>query len=445
MNAVALRSGSTARHIPPEVKALLSALQLSEPELAPLKTLSSEEWASLLSFSDLAHLTLQIAQLPMDGFPDWVVERLRSNLEDNVLRYERIKSTYRETTEALDRAGVEHLVIKGFTQSPDYVADPQFRAQSDIDFFCPPESIWAARDALYAIGYKAHGEKASYARADHLETLVRLGDWQWKGNPFDPGMPLGIELHFCLWNERVSHIRIPEIDLFWARRTTRVVNGFSFSCLSPIDHMAYFALHILRNLFIGDWIVHHVFELAVFLHSHADDDSFWRLWYQFHPPSLRSYQTIAFFYAYSWFNCRLHPLAAQEIDRLPASRRSWLSCFSGSALEHMFHQNKDSLWLYLSFFTSRREKWKILTQVLLPFRISSIRSPAVQMRNRRITLPSGRPLWLQYVAYLLNRSTNYGRTCLVVLWRGLRWKLWQFPYVKPALEWPKGTLNRDVS
>src|ERR1700684_3378694 len=47
------------------------------------------------------------------------------------------------------------------------------------------------------------------------------------------------------------------------------------ACLSPVDHLAYIALHILRNILLGDWIVHHVRELAVFLHSHADDDGFW--------------------------------------------------------------------------------------------------------------------------------------------------------------------------
>jgi hypothetical protein len=424
MNTFALRSGTTARHIPPEVKALLRALQLSNPEMTRLKKLSNEEWASLLTFSDLAHLTLPIAQLPMDGFPDWVVERLRCNLADNALRYERIKATYREAADALDRAGVEHLVIKGFTQSPDYVPDPRFRAQSDIDIFCPLESVGAARDALFTIGYKPSDAKVSYARADHQEPMIRPGDWQWRGNPFDPEMPLGIELHFCLWNEKVSHIRIPEIELFWARRTVRMVSGFSFSCLSLVDHLAYFALHILRNLFIRDWIIHHVFELAVFLHSHAEDDSFWQLWHESHSPALRSYQAIAFYHAHSWFDCRLHPLAAHEIDRIPASRQSWLLRFSDSALESMFLPNKDSLWLHLSFFTSPWDKWKLLRQVLLPRQIGSIRSPAVQMLgNKRITQPFGRPLWVQYIAYLFNRSVNYGRTGLVVLWRGLCWNL----------------------
>ncbi|MGA2170443.1 MAG: hypothetical protein ABSG62_19795, partial [Terracidiphilus sp.] len=90
---------------------MLSALQLSRPETTPLKQLSDQEWTSLLAFSDLAHLTLKIAQLPMTGFPHWVIERLKTNLADNARRFDRVKATYREAAEALKQAGAEHVVI----------------------------------------------------------------------------------------------------------------------------------------------------------------------------------------------------------------------------------------------------------------------------------------------------------------------------------------------
>jgi hypothetical protein len=423
MNVSTLESGKTALRIPPEVKALLCALQLSKPDTTSLDKLSEKEWASLLDFCDIAHLTLPIAQLPMGRFPCWVVERLRTNLADNALRFERVKATYREAAEALGRANVEHIVFKGFTQSPDYVADPRRRRQSDIDIFCPPESINAANGALRAIGYQPSDAQISYALADHDATLVRTGDWHWKGNLFDPEMPLGIELHFCLWNERVSQIRVPETGLFWQRRTTREVNGLLFSCLSSADHLAYLTLHILRNLFLGDWIVHHVRELAFFLHSRADEEDFWQTWKGTHSPSLRSFEAIVFYYARAWFDCRLHPLAAHEIDILPAARRSWLQCFAGSAFEVMFEPNKDYLWLQLSLLSSRREKLKILRRTLIPGRILPISSPYVRMRNKRLFQSNGSPLWRQYISYLISRSVVHCRVNIATLTRGLRWRL----------------------
>lgn len=423
MNTSTFEVINSKHQIPSEFASLLPALQLSNPNTARLKRLSDNEWSSLLALCDLAHLTLQIAQLPLDTCPLWVVERLKTNLADNALRFERVKATYREAAEALDSAGAEHIVIKGFTQSPDYVADPRFRSQSDIDIFCPAQSIDAANGALQAIGYAPFTVGISYARTDHLPVLVRPGDWQWKGNPFDPEMPLSIELHFCLWNDRVSRICVPDAARFWERRTKREVEGLSFPCLNSVDHLAHFTLHILRNLIGSNWIVHHVCELAAFLHSHADDDTFWCDWHKAHSSSLRSLQAIAIYYARTWFDCRLHPLAAEEIDRIPVTRQRWLHLSAGSALESMFHQNKDSLWLYLSLLSSRWDKWRIIRRALIPTSIGSMHSPAVLSRNRRLLPVAGRPLWQLYIQYLFSRSMDWVRSDLVTLSRGFWWHI----------------------
>jgi hypothetical protein len=424
MNVPTLEVEKEALRIPYEVKALLSALKVSEPDTASLERLSDAEWTRLLAFSDIAHLTLPTARLALKGSPNWVAERLKENLEDNAIRFERVKATYREAANALDRAGVDHLVIKGFTQAPDYVAEPRFRLQSDIDIFCQPKTIDTAESALLAIGYESSGKSFSLT-VDHEPILVRTADWRWRGNLFDPEMPLGIELHFCLWNERVSHILMPEVHQFWERRTKREIDGFSFSCLSSIDHLAHFTLHILRNIFLGDWIVHHVRELAVFLHTHADDDKFWRAWNEQHSASLRTMGAVVFCYARAWFNCRLHPVAVQEIERIPAMRRSWLRHFSGSALEVMFEQNKDVLWLQLSFASSPMEKLRVLRETLIPVRIGSIDSPVVKVRNKRLIRNAGSHPLQQYVSYLVSRTAEHGRANLSTLGRGLGWHLSQ--------------------
>lgn len=423
MDGSIFATGKRAPRMPSEVAALVSAFQLNEPDTTHLKKLSDEEWTSLLAFCKVANLTLPLAHLSLEDFPHWVVERLTTNLADNALRFEFVKATYREAAEAIGRAGVEHIVIKGFTQSPDYVADPRLRAQNDIDIFCPSESIEAALAALTDIGYKQFSENFSYALADHKPTLARNGDWKWRGNSFDPEMPLSIEVHFCLWNERVSQIKIPEVELFWKRRRIREVDGLSFPCLNPVDHLAYHTLHIVRDLFRGDWIVHHVRELASFLHFHADDEMFWRSWVETHSSSLRTFETIAIHYARAWFGCRLHPLATLEIDRLSPTRRSWLQRFSNSALDNMFEQNKDSLWLQLTFVSSRSQRWTMLKRSLIPAHIGSITSPHIQLRNKRLLPSSGKPFWQQYIAYLISRSAGYIRADCATLWRGLRWRL----------------------
>jgi hypothetical protein len=280
-----------------------------------------------------------------------------------------------------------------------------------------------------AIGYRSHEE--DMAIADHTAALARLGNWKWRGNPFDPEMPLGIELHFCLWNERVSLIRIPEVELFWERRTTRVVDGLSFSCLSPVDHLGYLALHILRNIFLNDWIVHHVRELAIFLDAQANDDDFWQSWCEFHGPSLRSFEAIAFYYARAWFGCRLHHQVEQTIANLPARQHSWLQRFSGSSLDVMFRQNKDSVWLHLCLVSSHRDQWKILTRCLIPPRIAAIGAPSVNVRHKRPVSSSGSNPLGQYVRYLVSRSAAHGRASFKTLTKGLGWRLSQLRLLTP--------------
>ena len=418
-----------APRIPSEVAAVLAALHLSDPDTSLLKALDDREWSRLLEFCNTAHLTLQLAQVATDGFPDWVVDRLRANLADNALRFEQIKAIYREAAKALDDVKVEHIIVKGFTQAPDYVADPRLRRQSDLDFFCPPGRIDDARAALEAVGYKSYDVIKEIA--DHTSVLVRLGNWQSRGNPFDPEMPLGIDLHFCLWNERVSLIRIPDVELFWERRTRRVVDGLSFPCLSPVDHLGYLSLHILRNIFLYDWIVHHVRELAIFLNSHADDDAFWQSWCEIHSPSLRSYEAIAFYYARAWFGCRLHHQAAQEIANLGVLQQSWLQRFSGSSLDVMFRQNKDSVWLHLSFVSAHRDRWKILRRCLIPPRIAPIGAPSVNMRHKRLITSTGSNPLRQYIAYLISRSAAHGRASFTTLAKGLGWHLSQYRLLVP--------------
>ncbi len=421
MLTFSFQSAYASARIPSEVKALLFALQLRDPDLSQLVRLDDDGWTRLLSYCDVAHLTLSVAQLPASCMPHWVSKRLNGNLADNALRFERVKATYREACAALDRAGIEHLVIKGFSQSPDYVADPRLRAQSDIDILCLPECIETASKAMQSIGYRPSDAEPSYVLADHAPTLVRIGNWMWKGNSFDPEMPLSLELHFCLWNEPVSQIPMPEVSAFWERRSYRDLDGLAFPSLSRADQLAYMTLHILRNLFLRAWIIHHVRELAVFLHNHADDDMFWHNWNKIHSSRMRSIQAIAFYYAHAWFSGRLHPVVAREIDGLPANLRGWLDRFCGSALESMFRLNKDFVWLQLMLVPTMAGKLMILRRAFLPARIARIGALPIRIENRELVPSREARRWQQYIAYLYSRTLVYARTNMTTLARGFRW------------------------
>ena len=421
MNSKYVGDGNLSFRIPEEVAALIPALQLREPNTARLRELSDQKWSDLLDFCDLAHLTLTLAQLPEDDLPPWVTERIRTNVIDNTQRFKRVKDTYKEAAEALSAVGVEHIVIKGFTQCPDYVELPGFRVQSDLDLYCPAK-IDTARVALEAIGYIVFAGLSS-KRTDHISTMVRLGDWRWSGNHYDPEMPLSIEPHFCLWNTATSLFSVPEIATFWERRVIRRLEDIYFPCLNYVDQLGYLALHILRNILQRDWVIHHVRELAFFLHAHANDDAFWTTWSETHDASLRSLEAISFYYARAWFGCDLHRQVEEAISSLPPGQLEWLRRFTGSALEVMFHQNKDSVWLHLSLLKSSEAKRRLLKRFFIPTSVSSVTTLGMEIQNRRPRLPSKLHPYVQYLGYLAMRGTSYSYVNLTAVLRGLIWRL----------------------
>ncbi|HYK37876.1 nucleotidyltransferase family protein [Alloacidobacterium sp.] len=414
-------NGICAPRIPRELAALIAALQLKGATTEGLLELQEHEWESLLKFCDPAHLTLPLAQVAVSGFPLWVGERLKKNLADNAARFSRVETTYREVAAALDQAGVEYVVLKGFTQAPDYVSDVRLRMQSDLDLYCRKEMIVRARDALMNIGYQSE-QTIDYSRSDHLPTMIRKGDWQWGGNAFDPEMPLSVELHFCLWNETVSKFPVPETDRFWERRIRRSLVGLSFPDLHPIDHLGFMALHILRGLLAGDWIIHHVHEMATFLHRHAKEDAFWRHWKEAHNDSFRALQAIAFFLARCWFCCDIHSDVQSQIEALPPVQTEWLERFAGSALENMFRKNKDSAWLHASLIKAPHKKVAAIWQAIMPLQvrgIPTIDNPAVRTKNRQYNDLRISNKYIRYVLYISDRTIDHLRPIPALVMHGL--------------------------
>jgi Uncharacterised nucleotidyltransferase len=406
--------------VPLELSALMSALRLGDASTEALQQLPDDRWHELLDFADLSHMTLSLSQVPNRGFPTWVIERLRKSALDNAERYERVKSTYIEAAAALDHAQVEHIVLKGFTQTPHYVRNPRLRVQSDLDLFCQREEIERARAALEAIGYESD-KSVNYGRADHLPALVRLGSWKWQGNHFDPAMPLSIELHFVLWNEGVTLLSIPDIKSFWERRKFRTVEGVAFAGLSDGDHLSYLALHTLRNIVAGDWVIHHVYELANFLHRHSDDLEFWQCWKQTYSRKLRLLAAIAFVYAGCWFHCKMNEEVEAEIEALPEEIKSWLRTFGGSSLEGMFRPNRDWVWLHTALLTSAKDRRHVVSRALIPKHIPKKSSAAISLNLRRTITAKSRNPRIQYFLFLGSRVAKHLSMVSITLWRWVGW------------------------
>lgn len=399
MQRQVIGTGGLRACIPREIVALIEALQFQAASTHRLRELDDAAWKSLLRFSDFAHLTLALAQTPHAGIPSWVEQRLQQNLEHTAIRFERVRVRYREAADALSAAAIPHVVLKGFTQAPEYVRHPRLRAQSDLDFYCPPERIPAASAALERLDYRPVRDREYYRLADHVPTLARPTTWVWKGNIFDPEKPLTIELHFCLWNSNLTKLPIPGVERFWDRRVLRNIDGLHFPALNSVDHLGYLALHTLREVIAGGWMGNHLYEVAGFLHRHADDQEFWREWQSDHDPQLRRFETVVFSMAERWFACRIPVLVRTQMELLTQPLRAWCMRFGAAPLESKFRPNRDGRLLQFLMADTWAAKRVALVRTVVPGRMArpgeSVVPPAFRARRGN--------KYVDYIWYLCRR------------------------------------------
>lgn len=408
--------------LPIHVRAVLSALRCSGAGLGCLRELDDSQWDDLLRFSDAMHVTLAFSAASRgEGVPDWVRTRLERNVSDNSERFNRIKSAYSELAQALDAQGLEHIVLKGFSQWPGQI-DPRSRMQSDMDLYLPRESVLAARDIAGSLGYEAvkgFEKKAS----DHLPIMIRRNGWQWNGNFFDPEMPLAVELHFQFWDKPLSRFGPDSLSCFWERRTRFEIDGFRFPTLDLADSLGYACLHMLRHLIRDAVLTHHVYELAQFLHANAGNSAFWERWRALHDDRLRTLEACCFRLAHAWFDCSLNPFALEEMERLPRSVQNWFQHFGTTPLLAAFRPNKDSLWLQVSLVEAAADKRAVIRERLMPMTRPPLEAAAI-----RDFSPDGRPRKrmlsgrsTKYVAYLASRVGYHAAIGPRTLWNGARW------------------------
>jgi hypothetical protein len=408
---------------PRHVAALFSALQFRDPRPECLRALNDAEWRALLAFSTRAHLRLILGSRCQEHLPGWVRERIAINLADNTERVARIGRAYQEIAEALRQAGAEHLVMKGFAQFPCFVPELRLRPQSDIDLYCPPGSLLAARDALLKVGYEPD-RAPSHDRPDHLPALVRWNGWEWRGNPFDPEMPPAVELHHRFWDASRARFGPADLAAFWSRRIERSAGLLRFPALYAVDSFGCLALHALRDLLYGGLLPCHIYELGYFLHQNAENGSLWAMWLDWHDNELRSMATIPAMLAAAWFDPQLPAAVAEQARRLPGIVPRWYREFSDSPIRSLFYPNKDAVWLHVGLVRSPLDRASVFIRRLFPLWVPKLNSRWVQEEPGSVGEGRQRPIqkYIRYLVWFVTRAIRHLRMLPPVLWRGAR--LW---------------------
>lgn len=410
--------------MPAQCAAMLAALQFQQARPEGLGSLTAEDWNDLLTRAEFARLMVPLSQTCAEFMPEWVRARVERNIGATAERFERIKAEYTVVAAAFQQAGVGHLILKGFALCPDFVAHPRFRMQSDIDIFCPPGEIERAVEALHAIGYET-GTDADYLLGHHLPPLSKKTNWKWRGDLFDPELPVALEMHFRFSDEVLERFTPQGLDQLWDRRVVHRVDEIEFPTLSTVDHFGYSALHVVRHLFEGLTPIYSVYEVARFLDRHSANDALWNQWRTLHDNSARPVEAVCCKLAQAWFGCHLHPAVQQEIDALPESVHTWFRVYANSPLEAWFRPNKDAVWLYAAMSPTPRARRAIIRDSLIPRRLPRYIAERYDPEaSNPVTMPNR---WSvagakNYLRYTQSRLKFHGGTLPTAIWTGLR--LW---------------------
>ncbi|HXJ40125.1 MAG TPA: nucleotidyltransferase family protein [Bryobacteraceae bacterium] len=341
----------------------VQSLRFDEDYSKVLTTIPEEQGSRFTELANASHLTLPLALRCGEFLPnphDW-----QGALQRNALRHRAVVHQCGEIAGALDAAGIQHVFLKGLTQWPYYCDAQSHRPQYDIDLYCPPDQLEAAWNRLRERGYQPLHSEAD-ARADHLQPLLRPTSWRWRGDYFDPEMPLIVELHHRFWDPATERFSVDEQPALWDRRRNRQLDGIALHTLDPAGQLAYTAWHLVRHLLRGDLRLYHVYELAHFLERSAGDKGFWTEWAQAGQPSRRTVEGVAFRLAQDWFGCRVNPAAGESIALLPPPISRWFKLFPMSPIDRLEHPNKDELFLHFALVENPADRLRIARRRLLP-------------------------------------------------------------------------------
>jgi hypothetical protein len=228
------------------------------------------------------------------------------------------------------------------------------------------------------------------AKSRHIDPMARPSNWRWRGDRFDPEMPIAVELHYELWSAKAEGIPVPDQEGFWKRRVSRKFDEHQLDVLCDEDLIGFAALHLLLHVLHGELPVQRAWEIGNFLHTRAMDEPFRRSWRRAHPPALRRIESIVFGLVTSWFGGNwpgaLPPVAGLGLERV-----------SLSLLEREWEPNKEELWLHLALVPDFHNKIRILFRRLLPLHGSRLDLPRVAHHVRTLL-----PTVLRAVRYKLS-------------------------------------------
>ena len=226
----------TRRQLPPDVEGQITAWLAAGGQPNQLYALAETHGLEMLLYRGLAALR--------DNSLADLTARLEHTLTENAVLYEFVyPGQLAALLDALERAGVETLVLKGFALGQTVYGQAVLRPYGDFDLLVRESWLETAEQALIALGYQPDESQASRAwyRAHHHHLA-----------PLVHPTHLPVEIHWGLVTPGSSIV--VNVDDVWAEARPLEVSGVWTRVLSPEHLLVYLCIHAVQT---------HLFEMGL--------------------------------------------------------------------------------------------------------------------------------------------------------------------------------------
>jgi hypothetical protein len=416
-------------------EAIIGCLQLSGAsyDFGQMARFSPLDWERTTGWIDRAGLTLYLFErLRAWGatgvLPLRVLARFERNLADNRCRVDHLLHETGCINEKLNQAGVQYVVIKGFSLWPEFCTNPYLRTQCDLDYMVARQSLRSAQNVLLEIGYERRGRSdlQEFAFERPLQRVPTQFD-----SPYKVATTPMVELHVGIWEDMTHHVPLEEPAFVLDSHKLKEWGGLRFPVLSEEDALLLQLLHAFQHM-VSYWVKPSwLLEIGRFMEKRWRDSLFWNKFSQRleAAPRLAEFSTIALELSANVFSAPMPEVAKHWRQFLRPSARLWLDNYGrswalGERPPHkskVFPDSKLPLFMIGEYIPDRRTSRDSLRHGLIPWRIPGKRSSTVfaEVKNRPWTRVQALCLDSAFAIQQLSFHAGAG---LRYLWELPRWR-----------------------
>jgi putative nucleotidyltransferase-like protein len=348
-------------------RAVLAALgcEAELSGLAVLPGLSSHTGAEVLKWLDRSGLALPfLGRLRRSDAEKQLSEDWRRALSErlgrNVERTRDMQEEAQRLNAALQAFGVPAVALKGFTLSPDFCGEADFRHQVDLDFLVAANDVRKAAAALGSCGYSAarlneSGETCFLTPLRHIPSA--------HDDIYALQRQRQVDLHISIWEPcEWLTVEAPRDCLDYAQ--PQRIQGVEFLSLALEDKFLLHVLHAFRHSFRSWMRVAWLFEIAQCVETHRDDAALWKRVVKRAGEARLTKRVFAFVLGLveQLFASRV-PVSLRNWseEAMSASLRTWLDCFAYDWAISDWPGSLSNLFLAAEFIPDarwRRQYWR---------------------------------------------------------------------------------------